>query len=284
MKKIRTLARQIFANLPKSILYEIFYQSARALGVRSYEVSGSVGTFFGPVYDQSIIKTYLKTGIWSENITGLFQNFFKNSGGTMYDIGANIGLVSIPIAQNPNISVVAFEPDPHNCSLLRANASTAGVNLNVVNAAVASKSGFLNFTRSEYNCGDHRLSKDGDLSVRAVSLIDYIPNVKPFAVKIDTQGAEPLIFEGGESVLAEAELIVSEFWPWGMRRMSLDPEIILTFAQRYFDVGLVLKHDEPIKPLIPISEVICQLRAVISAGNEYDEVDVILVRSSAWIR
>src|SRR5438874_1997076 len=117
----RTFVRSMIKRLPFSMRYEVFYQSARALGVQSYEVNGSVGRFFGPVYDQSVIREYLRSGGFSSNIVELFNGFFGSTGGTFYDVGANIGLISVPVARDPNIRVVAFEPDPHNCALLRGN-------------------------------------------------------------------------------------------------------------------------------------------------------------------
>jgi FkbM family methyltransferase len=274
----RAIARAVIARLPRSVLYEMFYQSARALGVRGYQVDGAAGSFFGPLYDQSVIKTYLRTGAWSDNIVGLLQRFFAADGGTLYDIGANIGLVSVPIARDPRIRVVAFEPDPHNCDLLRANIAVAGVTVEVVNAAVAAEAGTLRFARSDYNAGDHRLSADGSLSVMAVALDAYSPAPGRFAVKIDTQGAEPLIFRGGATVLAAAGLIVCEFWPWGMRRMNLCPDPVLAFAERHFERGMVLRHDQPVGQPVPIAEVIARLRAVMATAREPDAVDLVLMR------
>lgn len=152
---LRHAARSLFSKLPRSLLYETFYQSARALGVRHYGANGPVGTFFGPLYDQSVIKPYLRTGSWSDNIVGLFQEFFRDRSGTLYDIGANIGLISVPVARNLRVRVVAFEPDGENCALLRANAAFAEAAIEIVNAAVAEHAGTLSFKRSEYNCGDH---------------------------------------------------------------------------------------------------------------------------------
>jgi len=277
---MRAFVRLVLRNLPSSVLYELFYQSARALGIRSYQVGGTAGRYFGPLYDQSVIKAYLQTGAWSPSILGLFENFFGTQGGTMYDVGANIGLISVPIARNPRVRVVAFEPDPHNCGLLRANVIVNDVPVEVVNAAVADKPGTAHFTRSDYNSGDHRLSTDGPDVVAVVTLDDYPPEAGLFAVKIDTQGAEPLIFRGGEHVLAKAGLIVTEFWPWGMRRMGLEPDFVLAFAERYFDHGHVLRHDEAIGEPLTVAEIIVRLRDVVAAGGETDAVDLVLMRGA----
>jgi FkbM family methyltransferase len=278
---LRGLARFIVRHLPAATLYEVFYQSARALGVRSYQAGGAAGWYFGPLYDQSVIKTYLRTGAWSQNILDLFLAFFGTQGGTMYDIGANIGLISIPIARDPRVRVVAFEPDAHNCALLRANVAVNGVAVEIVNAAVSDRRGTAHFSRSEYNSGDHRLSADGTVAVATVTLADHPPGPGRFGVKIDTQGAEPLIFKGGEQVLAAAGLIVTEFWPWGMRRMGLDPDFVLAFAERHFDHGHVLRHDEAIGAPLPVAEIVARLREVVAAGGETDAVDLVLMRQAA---
>jgi len=276
---LRTFARSLLNSLPRRLLYEMFYQSGRALGVTAYQVDGSAGSFFGPMYDVTLIRTYLETGAWSENLVGLYRRFFAGeNGGTLYDIGANIGLISLPIARIPNVRVVAFEPDPHNCALLRANAAYAGVDIEIVNAAVAEERGMLQFARSGYNSGDHHLATHGELSVASVPLSDYPPGPGSFAVKIDTQGAEPLIFRGGESVLATADLIVAEFWPWGMRRMHLTPDEILSFSARHFRHGLVVRHGQSIGTPEPIENVLDKLRHIVIAGGENDDADLILCR------
>lgn len=51
-----------------------------------------------------------------------FCDFFTRAGsGTYLDIGANIGLTTIPVAQNPRVACKAFEPAPHNFRYLSHN-------------------------------------------------------------------------------------------------------------------------------------------------------------------
>jgi hypothetical protein len=174
----RSLARRGIERLPFSLLYEVFYQSGRALGVKSYEVAGDGGTFIGPFNDQSITKQYLRNRTVSPVIVKLFNAFFESrGGGTFYDLGANIGMVSVPVAQNARVSCVCFEPDPGNFALHRANVllNCAHGNVETINAAVAQERGQLRFERSDYNCGDHHLSAGGSLIVEAVRLDDYTP-------------------------------------------------------------------------------------------------------------
>jgi FkbM family methyltransferase len=278
---VRSLARWGIERLPFNLLYEVFYQSGRALGIKSYEVSGSAGNFIGPFNDQSVIKQYLRSGQLSPVIVKLFQDFFDaRGGGTFYDLGANIGMVVVPVARNTNVSCVCFEPDPVNFALLRANVllNAAGPNIEIINAAVAREPGQLRFAQSGYNCGDHRLSEDGSLVVQAVRLDDYTPKVLPLAVKIDCQGAEPLIVAGGMQTLAKADLIVCEFWPWGMRRMGLSPEPVLEFAAGHFPLAQVLYHDQPPGKPLPVAEALRTLRMLIDDGGEMAQADLVLTR------
>jgi FkbM family methyltransferase len=272
-------AVSLFRKLPFSVLYELFYQSGRALGITAYQVDGAAGRFVGPIFDQSVIKLYLRTGAMSADIAEIFSRFFaERGGGTFYDIGANIGMITVPVAKDPRVRCVAFEPDPGNFALLQMNVvenSTHG-NVELHNVALADKAGSLRFAHSKYNCGDHRLSPDGTIFVEATRLDDRLPAPSPLAVKIDTQGAEPLIFQGGETFLAAADLIVCEFWPGGMRRMQQTPEPVMRFVARHFQKGQVLGHDEQLGTPLPIADVLTKLQAVIDDPDQERYVDLVL--------
>jgi FkbM family methyltransferase len=279
---LRPLIRRGIERLPFNVLYEVFYQSGRALGIKSYEVAGGAGSFIGPFNDQAVIKQYLRNGHLSPVIVKLFRDFFDaRGGGTFYDLGANIGMVTVPIARNARVNCVCFEPDPVNFALLRANIVLNGgyPNIETINAAVAREPGQLRFAQSDYNSGDHRLSEDGSLVVQAVRLDDFTPKALPLAVKIDCQGAEPSIVAGGMQTLAKADLIVCEFWPWGMRRMGLSAEPILEFAGSHFPFAQVLRHDQPPGKPLPVGDAMQVLRALIDNGGEMAQADLVLTRA-----
>ena len=54
-------------------------------------------------------------------MTEALQAFFAPTGGTYLDIGANIGLMTVPFARDPRIRCLAFEPDPTNFGFLQRN-------------------------------------------------------------------------------------------------------------------------------------------------------------------
>lgn len=242
------------------------------------------GTYIGPIYDQSIIKVYMQNKEWSQNIISLIEKHFANSGGVFCDIGANIGLISIPISKNRNIKVISFEPDSDNFSLLKANVAINNVDVDIRNISISDKNGTEKFNRSKYNSVDHRLSNNGKDVVEVCTLdslnIDKIceKNSQKLIVKIDTQGAEPLIFRGGMRTLASASLIVTEFWPWGMRRMGLEPTSVIEFVREKFSHGIIISEPPAPPRVLPIEDIVSEMESLSSRGGELDDADVAFFR------
>jgi hypothetical protein len=136
----------------------------------------------------------------------------------------------------------------------------------------------MGFVRSAYNSGDHRLSANGEILVDCLPLDELPIPTAPFAIKIDTQGAEPLIFEGAKKHLAAADLIICEFWPWGMARMGTKPDAIIDFVRTFPGRGLLARHDRPFDKFFPPSLVAQQMEAMATPGAEFDYVDLVLMR------
>ncbi|MEQ1887457.1 MAG: FkbM family methyltransferase [Bryobacteraceae bacterium] len=263
--------------MPFPLLYEAFYQSGRALGVRGYQISGDQGDFFAPLFDQTIAKTYLRTKSWSPDLVEVLRQSLAG-GGVFLDVGANIGLVTVPLAQNAAIRCIALEPDPQNYRLLQANVLTncPHKNVEVFNAAAYREETELAFQRSEYNSGDHRVSKTGTVRVRGMRL-DDIPRPPGYlAIKIDTQGAEPAVFEGARESIASADVLICEYWPWAMRRMGLSPGPVLDGLAKFRKARIY--HNGRPTAWMPIGDAITQLDRVTSAGGEHDQVDILAAK------
>ncbi len=273
MSSIYALLRTWLGHLPFSLRYELFYQSARSLGVESYEVAGSYGKFFGPLYDQSITKNYLRSGIWSPYIVSLFADFFaKSGGGTFCDIGANLGLVTVPIARNPQVTCFAFEPDRINFQLLRANIQRLCQhnNVNLFDAAVYDQNTELSFSRDSYNSGDHHIvAGETKIKIPAITLDSVVTPTPNLAIKVDTQGAEPAVFAGGRNAFGSSRLVVTEFWPMGMKRLGYDPSELIVQVGK-FPFGQIIDHDVP-GPWQPIGDIcrILEERVNNLDGNTY---------------
>lgn len=144
-------------------------------------------------------------------------------GSVVVDAGANLGWHAVwsALAVGAGGRVYAFEPDPRNLTLLRANAADLS-QLRVLGAALGEGQGAVAFRRHGANQGD---------SARVLSAASFTAPCWPGdalalarldVLKIDTQGSELRILQGFAKTLArqpQARLIV-ELWPAGLRRLG----------------------------------------------------------------
>ncbi len=127
-------------------------------------------------------------------------------GAVVYDVGAHVGYTAVLAAKRvgPEGLVVAFEPRPLNLRFLRLHLSANGVeNVQVVTSAVGERSGEARFD-AEKGSGTGRLAEDGTLSVSLVSLDELVASGEippPDFIKVDVEGGEGVVLEGGREVL-----------------------------------------------------------------------------------
>lgn len=144
--------------------------------------------------------------------------------GLVLDVGANIGWHTLHAASHANVDkVVAFEPDAFNAWLLDRNVSINGTDKVItIGSAVGHTAGTAKLSRYKgSNNGRHSLAIDHGLSSRTVPVttldgaIDHLQLAgRPvLLVKIDVEGYEPAVIQGGTATLANALAIVTEFSP-----------------------------------------------------------------------
>ncbi|MGI8672098.1 MAG: FkbM family methyltransferase [Luteitalea sp.] len=218
--------------------YGLLRQLASEFHVESLSIRGQYGVIQGPSTDNVILRWYATTGTWSEATNTMVADRLTE-GGTFIDVGANLGLTTIPAARNPQVRVIAFEPDPTCFRYLQANvaANCPAAAVTLHNAAVFDEATDLTFEIASANHGDNRVrvtaapgalqEEPGEVvTVRAVSLDQVVDVRGRLVVKIDTQGAEPFVVKGARATLARAELVFLEYWPYGMARLAADVSII----------------------------------------------------------
>jgi FkbM family methyltransferase len=134
----------------------------------------------------------------------------------------------------PSGRVTAFEPESDNASILDRNVTLNGLsNVTVFRCAVSDCAGTVRFAKSPTNLGDHRIVPESgtgeSTEVRTDSLDDMVSRnevslVRTRIVKIDTQGAELLVFKGAKTTLAslpENAALFVEFSPNLLRKHNL---------------------------------------------------------------
>jgi FkbM family methyltransferase len=147
-------------------------------------------------------------------------------GATVIDVGAHVGYYSLLAARlaGSSGSVVAFEPDPGNCAVLRRILAVNRVsNVTVEQAAVADREGREDFT-SGTGSGTGHLNGGGTparsvVQVGTVDLDGYLGSrrIRPDLIKIDAEGAEVRVLRGASRVLREDRplLVLSTHWEQG---------------------------------------------------------------------
>jgi FkbM family methyltransferase len=194
-----------------------------------------------------IIAAY---GVHEPEETRLLESILS-PGMTVLDIGANVGYFSVLASRavGPTGKVFAFEPEPRNYELLRGNiAGNAARNVTPVACAVSNGTKPLRLYRDRGNFGAHTLNAmniqtaaNGYVDVPCITLDGFaeqygIDGVD--VVKMDVQGAEGQVFEGGEKLLRASNVkMLVEYWPEGLRNMGTHP---LKLLERLRDWGFAV--------------------------------------------
>jgi FkbM family methyltransferase len=243
------------------------------------------------------MAAYARGEPWGKYTTALLLKFFTRRGaGTYIDVGANIGLTTIPVARLPEMSVTSIEPEPQNFRHLSHNVAgnCPGATVRLIEAAGLDHSGTVDFELDACNHADNRVhfsSANGlydeasrpIIKVRAMRLDDLLedgPLSPPLAIKLDTQGAEARIFAGGQNVLAGADLVFFEYMPYLSERIGGDMKFLTDFVEDSFTEGAISPGDaHSVSNWRPISEItgIISVQMSKARANPY-LYDVVVVR------
>lgn len=142
----------------------------------------------------------------------------------VWDIGANVGAFTFAAAHKAGAlgSVVAVEADPFLATLLQRSSMldcNRDVNVSVVCAAASDAAGVARLRVAQRGRSSNSLEQTGERSqsggtryvlnvptVTLDSLLGAFP--APGIVKIDVEGAEPLVLQGAERLLSECRPII----------------------------------------------------------------------------
>jgi FkbM family methyltransferase len=299
---IRRIARAIalplvdgaIRSLPPDARDYVLRRAAEDLGVATITFEGDLGTFEGAASDHVVHAGYVASRTWAPEFQALARRVFAAGGGTLIDVGANIGLTSIPIAKSHGVTCYAFEPDATNHRLLVRNveANGAGTLVLPLKLAVMDRDGPFVLERSKDNMGDHRIrvgeGRRGayDEDARPVTTVEgrrldtALAGRKlagPVLLKVDTQGAEARVLGGAAGILASVDRVYCEYWPYGLVRMGDTPARLLE-ALSGFGYGCVVRPDgvPPLEPMARLAERV--QRAIPVDGRSTEHLDLLLSR------
>ncbi len=293
-------------NLEAPLQRRFFRNLGRRLGVAGYLVEGSQGAFVGSSADEVVMDEYLKSSRWEAWLQALLDDLvFPEGTGTFVDIGANIGFSVIPLASRSAVQCLAFEPEPSNYRFFKANIVLNNVEHSVRHFPMAlsnSDCAEVEFEVSPCNKGDHHVRATGpvaDSRVRSTLAetgwsVIRVPCARldtvlcadelqpPIAVKVDTQGSEVKVFQGGIEFLKQVDFLVAELNPNFLQRMGDTPDMFFSLLEKLgFTHGAIHdpESDDPAPgPLEPLLSFIERARGLWQITPEKTEINVVMVR------
>jgi len=177
-------------------------------------------------------------GFHEKTETEIVKNEIKE-GDVVLDIGANIGYYTLLFAKlvGKTGKVYAFEAESSNFEILKKNVHENDYkNVVLEQKAVSDKPGIVKFYIGKDSNTENQLFKPNvkheEIEVKSISIDGYFKELNPKIdfVKMDIQGAEPLVIEGMTKTIEENKdiKIMLEWWPDAIRKYGIDPEKHLT--------------------------------------------------------
>lgn len=135
--------------------------------------------------------------------------------GIFIDVGANIGLIAIPVAKDGS-QVFCVEPHPENCLMLTiASSRNALPNINICQGALSDHDGIVGFSGTE--AWGQVTAADNVQSVMCLKMdtfaalihdISSLQDTSTLVIKIDVEGHEAMVLKGAKDVLSNLRPIV----------------------------------------------------------------------------
>jgi len=165
---------------------------------------------------------------------------YTPSGGTMLDVGGNIGSITVPLAEHvgPKGVVHIFEPSPKFFNIVTKNIALNNFSDRVTahQVALGAKVGTVHLNESVADDTTNHIATTGtavpqntlDSFTNTLSQIDFL--------KIDVEGYELEVLKGATATLAKTNCLYIEFIPSQLIRAGSKPQEVLTILNKYFNI------------------------------------------------
>jgi FkbM family methyltransferase len=207
--------------------------------------------------DLSLAPHLMLDGYWEDWVSKMFLDLIT-PGMTVLDIGANCGYYSLLAASRvgPSGYVHAFEPNPfHHKNMIKSFNINGFNNVMLHKVALSDREGMVTLYVPPELSGDASLLNlnpgeiHQEISVNTVKLDEYLPDTIPDVIKIDIEGAEPLIIDSMLSITRRNPKpveIIMEYYP---KRWKTKPETVL---KKFIENGFCIHVIDHSSKLIPV--------------------------------
>ena len=251
------------------IRYAPHIEQGAYLGQNRYLTRTAYGCkIFLDTRDMTLVPHIILNGIWEPAVTRVITDFLQ-PGQRVLEVGSNLGWYTLLIAHHigPSGRLISFEA---NADLAKFTFDSICINgfterVQLHSLAVSDKTGETTFYVRGRHLGNSSLGKASQehldelydslqsIVTPTVALDTFLQgnDRKIDLMKIDVEGAEPLVFKGMEQILRENEniTIIMEYSPLQMQGIGLDPAEAMSML---FQLGFnAYQIENPSAELIP---------------------------------
>jgi FkbM family methyltransferase len=236
----------LFRSLPafkgKNRLAGVLFNK-KLQGSKDILVEGKYGcSYLLPNLIENVSREIFINGIYEQDTSDFFVGRSPQNG-VFLDLGANIGAISVPLYhKRKDLKIIGVEAAPWLFPYLQRNFEQNGLgNASLVNKALFNKDDQdIDFFAPDVKFGKGSLSPtytDKAIKVRTVKLDTLIEQLKlprVDIIKIDVEGHEYSVFQGGEMLLGRSDApdILFEFEDWAEDAAKLAPGTAQTYLMK----------------------------------------------------
>lgn len=198
-------------------------------------------------------------GQWEPHVLKACESVLTD-GAVFYDIGANVGYMSMCVAAHfrDRVQVIAFEPQPDLAAALNRSVSLNGFrNVEVIDHMLGSESGEAELYMSSHSTHASALPRESSahtIACRKSALDDLVSSGElppPHVIKIDIEGGELECFRGASETLKAYRPHVILEADSNMERFGYSQDGLLSFLDEIggYEFFKIEREDAALVPL-----------------------------------
>jgi FkbM family methyltransferase len=252
--------------ITRRIAWEVLRRTRHSVTISTPQGQFRIRTANRVIGTQLYTRRVYEAGIISNAMNALSDSGHSPKNRTIIDIGANIGMSSIALVLGGYCrNTVAIEPEVGNFTDLLDNVRRNGLSdrISCYQFAASHRDGTLLMELADVNFGDHRVrvsdassgvygeSERQTAQVPARPLDEFCQTLTGQDIAclwIDVQGYDAYVLKGARALVARGTPVVTEFWPYGMRRAGVTPASYTTLLGELFSSCVVVRETERSAP------------------------------------
>jgi FkbM family methyltransferase len=255
-ERVRRLVRPALAAVRRRRRVHTPAVAPPGLPADAVELDTAIGTLWFDAADRHVTPWVRSQGVWEADVMKLLARVLR-PGGVVVDVGANVGFHTVLAAQRvgPTGTVYAVEPTPWTLALLRANLARHGSAAVVHEVAASEAPGVVRLAVDASHRSGAQLAEEGrageglageGVEVRAATLDELVPAGAVDVLKVDVEGAEPLVLRGARELLERSPrlLAVVEFRDAPHGSGETAAEVLAFYESLGFELCLLRRNGE----------------------------------------